>query len=78
MKKLARAAVMVMAGGVGLVGTAAHACDYGNDGASGNRQFVRCGQTLDGGLAFAPVTGAVTGDSHENIGNSCAVVGTLR
>ncbi|MFI1533329.1 hypothetical protein [Streptomyces anandii] len=79
MNKLAKAAALtVLVGGMGLVGTAAHAGDFGNDDPGTNAQFVHCGQDFDAGLAFAPITGAVTGNNNEHIGNFCTVIGTPR
>ncbi|WP_308310672.1 hypothetical protein [Streptomyces sp. GbtcB6] len=79
MQKLKKvAAVALMAGGIGLVGGgvanagAAHCNDPRPDGvAINNLQLADCRQSFDGGVAFAPVNGATTGDLNQNIGNAC-------
>ncbi|MFE1913658.1 hypothetical protein [Streptomyces anandii] len=81
MRMLARAAALtVVVGGMGLVGTAAHAGDSGYDDPAGNAQFVHCHQTFDAGTAFAPAVGVELGTAgnHENIGDFCTVVGKHR
>ena len=80
MNKLKKAAaVAVMVGGLGLVGggvASAHGGDYDGPFAVDNLQVVKCEQSFDGGLAFAPANGAVTGDLNQNIGNFCSAVNT--
>ena len=78
------AAVAAMVGGLGLVGSgvaSAAGGDYDDpypfDIAINNLQAVDCDQDFDGGTAFGPVTGAVTGDNEQNIGNFCTVVGSI-
>ncbi|MEV7790771.1 hypothetical protein [Streptomyces sp. NPDC087512] len=72
------AAVAVMVGGIGLAGAGAASANGGHSfgepfpGISiDNLQVLQCEQEFDGGTAFAPVTGAVTGDNTQNIGNFC-------
>ncbi|GGX86120.1 hypothetical protein [Streptomyces anandii] len=73
MNKLKKAAaVAVMVGGIGLAGGGVASADDGN-----NLQGVECEQSFDGGTAFAPVVGAVTGDNNESIGNFCTVIGSI-
>jgi hypothetical protein len=74
------AAVAAMVGGLGLVGGGVASASSGNDydGPSdavvNNLQIVDCEQDFDAGAAFAPV-GSVTGDTDQNIGNVCTVIG---
>jgi hypothetical protein len=84
MQKLKKAAaVAVMVGGLGLIGggvaSASGGHDYDGDVpfAVDNLQVVDCDQDFDGGAAFAPVVGVVTGDNNENIGNFCTVIGSI-
>jgi hypothetical protein len=83
MQKLKKAAaVAVMVGGLGLVGGGVASASGGHDYddvpfAVDNLQVVDCEQDFAGGLAFAPVVGAVTGDNNENIGNFCTVIGSV-
>jgi K+-transporting ATPase A subunit len=76
------AAVAAMVGGLGLVGggvasaNGGHDYDEPADFAVNNLQVVDCEQTFDGGLAFAPI-GSVTGDTDQNIGNFCTVIGSI-
>ncbi|CAM5428978.1 Secreted protein OS=Streptomyces aurantiogriseus OX=66870 GN=GCM10010251_70840 PE=4 SV=1 [Streptomyces aurantiogriseus] len=86
MNKLKKAAaVAVMVGGLGLAGSGVASATGGHDYddpfpfpfAINNLQVVDCEQSFDGGTAFAPVTGAVTGDNSQNIGNFCTVIGSV-
>jgi hypothetical protein len=84
MQKLKKAAaVAVMVGGLGLVGGGVASAQGGHDydeqfpAVVDNLQVVDCEQEFDGGLAFAPIVGAVTGDNNENIGNFCTVIGSV-
>ncbi|MFF9772581.1 hypothetical protein ACF1HJ_02695 [Streptomyces sp. NPDC013978] len=81
MNKLKKtAAVVAMVGGLGLAGAGVASANGGHDYDDpfpfgiGNLQVVECEQAFDGGAAFGPVTGAVTGDSEQNIGNFCSAV----
>jgi hypothetical protein len=77
MNKLKKtAAVVAMVGGLGLVGSGVASADGGHDGpfVVDNLQVVECEQSFDGGVLFAPVNGAVTGDLKQNIGNFCSAV----
>ncbi|WP_338898217.1 hypothetical protein WBG99_23585 [Streptomyces sp. TG1A-60] len=84
MNKFKRAAaVAAMVGGLGLAGggvASANGGDYYDVPAPfavDNLQVVECEQEFDGGLAFAPVATAVTGDVEQNIGNFCTVIGSI-
>ncbi|MET8943914.1 hypothetical protein ABZX30_10050 [Streptomyces sp. NPDC004542] len=85
MHKLKKAAaVAVMVGGIGLAGGGVASAGAGHgvdplpvDIAVNNLQPVHCDQSFNGGGAFAPAVGAVTGDNSENIGNFCPVIGTV-
>ncbi|WSQ15345.1 hypothetical protein OG604_02020 [Streptomyces sp. NBC_01231] len=74
------AAVAAMVGGLGLVGGGVASANGGHDYddpsgfAVDNLQIVNCEQDFDGGAAFA-VVGSVTGDTNQNIGNFCPVIG---
>ncbi|MFF0157590.1 hypothetical protein ACFYRY_08620 [Streptomyces sp. NPDC005263] len=76
------AAVAAMVGGLGLVGSGVASANGGHDYddpfdfAVNNLQVVNCDQEFDGGLAFAPV-GSTTGDTEQNIGNFCTVIGSI-
>ncbi|WP_150135617.1 hypothetical protein [Streptomyces hyaluromycini] len=82
MQKLKKAAaVAVMVGGIGLVGGGVasagegHYSDpYPGGFAVNNLQLADCQQSFDGGAAFVPANGAVTGDLNQNIGNFCSNV----
>jgi K+-transporting ATPase A subunit len=75
------AAVAAMVGGLGLVGggvasaNGGHDYDEPADFAVNNLQLVDCEQAFDGGALFAPV-GSVAGDTDQNIGNFCTVIGS--
>ncbi|MDH6623511.1 hypothetical protein M2271_001298 [Streptomyces sp. LBL] len=76
MHKLKKAAaVAVMVGGIGLIGSGVASAN--GDPSIDNLQLVDCEQSFDGGLAFAPVTGATGGDQETNIGNFCTVIGSI-
>ncbi|CAM5428896.1 Secreted protein OS=Streptomyces aurantiogriseus OX=66870 GN=GCM10010251_70830 PE=4 SV=1 [Streptomyces aurantiogriseus] len=84
MNKLKKAAaVAVMVGGLGLVGSGVASATGGHDYddpfpfAIDNLQVVDCEQEFAGGAAFAPGVGAVGGDSQSNIGNFCTVIGSV-
>jgi hypothetical protein len=73
------AAVAAMVGGLGLVGGGVASANGGHDyddpfDAVNNLQVVSCEQDFDGGAAFAPI-GSGTGDTDQNIGNFCTVIG---
>ncbi|MEW2609122.1 hypothetical protein AB0937_02715 [Streptomyces sp. NPDC047880] len=74
------AALAVMVGGIGLAGGGVASANggYSSDPFPGvaveNLQVLQCEQEFDAGAAFAPVTGAVTGDNDQNTGNFCAQV----
>jgi hypothetical protein len=76
------AAVAAMVGGLGLVGggvaSASGGHDYDDpfDFAVNNLQVVECDQDFDGGTLFAPV-GSLAGDTEQNIGNFCTVIGSI-
>ena len=76
------AAVAAMVGGLGLVGSgvaSAAGGDYDDpypfDIAINNLQTVDCDQDFDGPLTITP--GAVAGDSEQNVGNVCTVIGSI-
>ncbi|WP_337662839.1 hypothetical protein [Streptomyces cellulosae] len=75
MQKLKKvAAVAVMVGGIGVVGSGVASAGDGPFLVD-NVQVLECQQSFDGGLAFAPVNPAtVGGDNTQNIGNFCAQV----
>lgn len=73
------AAVALMVGGIGLAGGGVASASGGHSAgdpfpgvAVDNLQVLHCDQEFDAGAAFAPVTGAVTGDNSQNVGNFCA------
>ncbi|MFJ7332574.1 hypothetical protein ACIQU3_06630 [Streptomyces sp. NPDC101110] len=73
------AALAVMVGGIGLAGGGVASANGGYSDpfpgvAVDNLQVLQCEQEFDAGAAFAPVTGAVTGDNDQNTGNFCAQV----
>ncbi|MEV2212718.1 hypothetical protein AB0H86_14910 [Streptomyces sp. NPDC050997] len=76
------AAVAVMVGGLGLVGGGVASANGGHDyddpfdGGVNNLQVVDCQQEFDTPGAFAPL-GSVTGDTDQNIGNFCTVIGSI-
>ncbi|MFF0157592.1 hypothetical protein ACFYRY_08630 [Streptomyces sp. NPDC005263] len=76
------AAVAAMVGGLGLVGGGVASANGGHDyddpfdGGINNLQVVDCEQSFDAGAAFAPI-GSVTGDTDQNIGNFCTVIGSI-
>jgi hypothetical protein len=75
------AAVAAMVGGLGLVGGGVASANGGHDyddpfGGVDNLQVVDCDQEFHGGALFAPV-GSVTGDTEQNIGNFCTVIGSI-
>lgn len=75
MQKLKKiAAVAVMVGGVGVVGSGvATANDH--PFFIDNIQVASCKQSFEAGAGFAPVTvGPIGGDSTQNIGNFCSQV----
>ncbi|MET7688847.1 hypothetical protein ABZT06_12875 [Streptomyces sp. NPDC005483] len=81
MQKLKKvAAVAVMVGGLGLVGggvASAHGHDGDYPSAVDNLQVVDCDQDFSP-TAFTPtVTGAIAGDSSQNFGNFCTVIGSV-
>jgi hypothetical protein len=70
------AAVAAMVGGLGLVSSGvASANDDPFD--INNLQVVDCEQNFDAGTAFIPVGSALTGDTNQNIGNFCTVIGSV-
>lgn len=75
MQKLKKiAAVAVMVGGVGIVGSGV-ATANDNPFFIDNIQVASCEQSFDAGTAFAPVTvGPIGGDNTQNIGNFCSQV----
>ncbi|MDH6623510.1 hypothetical protein M2271_001297 [Streptomyces sp. LBL] len=76
MHKLKKAAaVAVMVGGIGLIGSGVASAN--GDPNIDNLQLVDCEQSFDGGALFAPVAVATTGDSETNIGNFCTVIGHI-
>ncbi len=84
MNKLKKAAaVAVMVGGLGLVGSGVASATGGHDYddpfpfpfAVDNLQVVDCEQSFDGGTAFAPGAGANGGDETQLVGNFCTVIG---
>ncbi|MET8246311.1 hypothetical protein ABZV31_18940 [Streptomyces sp. NPDC005202] len=86
MHKLKKAAaVAFMVGGIGLVGGGVASANGGHhhhddpfpDVAINNLQNVDCEQSFDAGTVFVPVKGLVAGDSSQNIGNFCTVIGTV-
>jgi hypothetical protein len=83
MHKLKKAAALaLMVGGIGLVGSgvaSAHGGDYDDpfpNIAINNLQAVDCDQAFDGGLAFTN-TGPAVGDGDQHIGNFCEVSGGI-
>ncbi|MFF9812060.1 hypothetical protein [Streptomyces sp. NPDC014006] len=83
MQKLKKvAAVAVMVGGIGLVGGGVASAHGGQDYDGSlpyvhNLQVVDCDQDFDGGTAFANTPAVTTGDSTQNIGNFCTVIGSV-
>ncbi|WP_053750293.1 hypothetical protein [Streptomyces sp. MMG1533] len=76
------AAVAAMVGGLGLVGGGVASANGGHDyddpfdAAVNNLQVVDCEQSFEAGDAFAPV-GSALGDTDQNIGNFCTVIGSV-
>jgi hypothetical protein len=72
------AAVAAMVGGLGLVGSGVASANGGHDdpfdAVVNNLQIVDCEQGFEAGAVFAPV-GSGTGDTNQNIGNFCTVIG---
>ncbi|WSQ15514.1 hypothetical protein OG604_16915 [Streptomyces sp. NBC_01231] len=74
------AAVAAMVGGLGLVGSGVASANGGHDYDDpfdvNNLQVVDCQQDFDAGTAFIPV-GSALGDTNQNIGNFCTVIGSI-
>ncbi|MEW2609123.1 hypothetical protein AB0937_02720 [Streptomyces sp. NPDC047880] len=68
------AAVAVMVGGLGVVGSGVASAGDGPILVD-NVQIMECEQSFDGGLAFAPINPVEVGeDNDQNTGNFCAQV----
>jgi hypothetical protein len=80
------AAVAVMVGGIGLVGSGVASANgqsyndpYPHDFAVNNLQVVDCDQDFDGGAGGIDIGLPVgsTGDQEANVGNFCTVIGSI-